>query len=138
MINPIDRLQALRGPLTPEISASRSATTGAAFGQVFANELRERGQVRFSAHAAQRLQDRNLQLTASDQARIAGAVDTAASKGSRETLLLTDRMALVVSVPNRTVITVVPTNDLKNTVFTNIDSAIVVPGDAQAPRAANG
>jgi len=45
-------------------------------------------------------------------------------------LLLMDRLALVVSVPNRTVITVVPREELQDAVFTNIDSAVLVQDPA--------
>jgi flagellar operon protein len=49
----------------------------------------------------------------------------AASKGARESLVLLDQTAFVVSVPNRTVITVVDKENLKQNVFTNIDSAVI-------------
>ena len=52
-------------------------------------------------------------------------VQLAASKGARESLVLMDQTAFVVSVPNRTVITVVDQPNLKQNVFTNIDSAII-------------
>ncbi len=82
--------------------------------------------LRFSAHAQQRLQDRNIHFSDADRARIAESADLAAAKGSREALLLMDRLALVVGVPNRTVITVMdaPTGD--PAVFTNIDSVVVM------------
>ncbi|MDQ1255900.1 MAG: hypothetical protein QG656_494 [Candidatus Hydrogenedentes bacterium] len=80
----------------------------------------------FSAHAAARMRQRGIALTPADEGRIGRAMDQAAAKGARESLLLMDQCALVVSVPNRTVITVVPPNEMDDTVFTHIDSAIVV------------
>ena len=41
---------------------------------------------------------------------------------------MVDNAALVVSVKNRTVITALGANEAANTVFTNIESAMVVPG----------
>ena len=82
--------------------------------------------VRFSAHAMQRLSDRNIELTAADHARIAESTDAASAKGSREALLLLDRLALIVGVPNRTVITVIEPDEGENTVFTHIDSVVIV------------
>jgi flagellar operon protein len=59
--------------------------------------------------------------------RLHAAVDKAAGKGSRETLVLMDnQLAFVVSVRNRTVITAMDGATVKDSVFTNIDSAIVV------------
>ena len=49
----------------------------------------------------------------------------AASKGSTDALVLMDDLAMVVSVTNRTVVTVVDKESLKQNVFTNIDSAVI-------------
>jgi flagellar operon protein len=54
-----------------------------------------------------------------------GAVQRAASKGARDALVLMDDLAMVVSVTNRTVVTVVDKDNLKQNVFTNIDSAVI-------------
>ena len=51
-------------------------------------------------------------------------MDRAAQKGARESLVLLDDVALVVSIKNRTVITAVDAANLKENVFTNIDSAV--------------
>jgi len=102
------------------------------FAEVLAGQVRNASNVKFSAHASQRLNDRHINLTQQDQAQIARAVDKAAAKGSRETLLLMDKMALVVSVPNRTVITAMSQHEMGDTVFTNIDSAVVVGKDPAA------
>ena len=53
-------------------------------------------------------------------------VDRAAAKGAKESLVLVDNAALVVSIKNRTVITAVDQAHLKENVFTNIDSAVIV------------
>ena len=55
-----------------------------------------------------------------------GGVDKAAAKGCKESLVLVDNAALVVSIKNRTVITAVDKESLTDNVFTNIDSAVVV------------
>lgn len=88
------------------------------------------GRTKFSAHAQRRLDSRELTLTGNDRLRLDRAVDELARKGSRESLVLMDRMALLVSVPNRTVITVVPQAEAGNNLFTNIDSAVVLPKDS--------
>ncbi|MBM3288627.1 MAG: hypothetical protein FJY92_00605 [Candidatus Hydrogenedentes bacterium] len=104
----------------------------AGFADVLSAQMRGAAGVRFSAHASQRLADRRIALTQSDEASLSRAVDKAAAKGARETLLLMDKLAFIVSVPNRTVITAMPQHELGDTVFTNIDSAVVVaPGAAE-------
>jgi len=52
-------------------------------------------------------------------------VEKARQKGGRETLILLGDVALVVSVVNRTVITAIDGESLKENVFTQIDSAVI-------------
>lgn len=81
--------------------------------------------VRFSAHAQSRLESRQIALKAGHLDRLQGAVNRAAGKGAKDALVLMDDLAMVVSIPNRTVITVVDKENLKQNVFTNIDSAVI-------------
>jgi flagellar operon protein len=52
-------------------------------------------------------------------------VDKLAAKGGREAIVMLDTLAVVVSVTNRTVITAVDQDGMKDQVFTNIDSAAI-------------
>lgn len=83
------------------------------------------GALRWSAHAVQRLSQRQIPVTPEMQQRLEGAVDKLAAKGGRESIVLVDRMAFVVSVTNRTVITAVDQAGMRDQVFTNIDSAVL-------------
>ena len=80
----------------------------------------------FSAHAPQRMQQRGIDLTPLELEKLQGAVDTAANKGSKSSLVLMDERAFVVSVPNRTVITALEGEGLKDQVVTQIDSAVIL------------
>ncbi|MBS1705654.1 MAG: flagellar biosynthesis protein [Armatimonadetes bacterium] len=82
--------------------------------------------LKVSGHAATRLSSRNIELSSQDWDRVVQGVERAASKGAKESLVLMDDVALVVSVKNRTVITAVDKAGMKENVFTNIDSAVVV------------
>jgi len=82
--------------------------------------------VRFSAHAQARLESRGIELTESDLSRIREALDRAEAKGAKESLVVMDDLALVVSVPHRTVITAIDGPSRRGNVFTNIDSAVIV------------
>ena len=81
----------------------------------------------------QRLRDRNITLSDGQLGAIRDAVDQAAARGGRESLLLMENLALVASVPNRTVITAMRTGEAPSGVFTNIDSAVVVAPVAPSP-----
>lgn len=101
-------------------SASPSLTGPSDFATLLDNQLK------VSGHAQTRLQSRNIQLTAEEWGRVAEGVNKAAAKGAKESLVMIDNVALVVSVKNRTVITAVDQGHLKDNVFTNIDSAVIV------------
>ena len=81
--------------------------------------------VEFSRHALQRLERRGIELSEATLARLTEGVDRAAGKGSRESVVFVDGTAFVVSIRNRTVITAVDPEHMREHVFTNIDSAVI-------------
>lgn len=85
----------------------------------------ERTGVRFSGHAIKRIDQRNLQIDGARLERLERAVDRAREKGSRDSLVLLDELALVVSVQNQTVVTAMDEDSRKEHVFTNIDSVVI-------------
>ena len=95
------------------------------FKEQLISSVDDKNGLKFSSHASQRLKSRDVELTPDKARRLLSAVDTAREKGSRESLVLLDELAFVVSVKNRTVITACDMNGLKDGVFTKIDSAIV-------------
>jgi flagellar operon protein len=112
--------------LKKPVAGSKVTAGSLSFNAVLeANINREQG-LKFSAHAQERLASRGIKLQAEDLARIQQGVAKAAEKGSRESLVIKDGLALVVSVTNRTVITAIDMASSKENVFTNIDTAVVV------------
>ncbi len=81
--------------------------------------------LQFSRHALARVQRRGIELDPATLGRLSEGVGRAAGKGSRDSLVLVDGTAFVVSVSNRTVITAVGSEHMKDNVFTNIDSAVI-------------
>lgn len=95
------------------------------FNEVLDNIVKNQ-EVKFSKHAIQRLESRNIKLDNNDLIRIKDALYKANQKGIKETLILMDNKAFVASVPNRTVITATLEEQLKDSVFSNIDGAVIV------------
>jgi flagellar operon protein len=79
----------------------------------------------FSKHALERVQRRGIELDAGTLGRLQDGVARAAGKGSRDSVVLVDGTAFVVAVGNRTVITAVGSQQMRDHVFTNIDSAVI-------------
>jgi len=71
------------------------------------------------------MESRGISFNTTDMNRIKNAVDQVGAKGGKDSLVLLDQTALVVSVKNNTVVTVMDKDTLKGNVFTNIDSAII-------------
>ncbi len=82
--------------------------------------------LKFSAHATQRLRERQIQFDPDTLSRMNDAITKADSKGVQDTLVLTDKAALIVSVPSRTVITAMDRGNLNGNIFTNIDGAVII------------
>lgn len=106
--------------------ASKAAETVRPFDAVLQTTVDRGGALKFSAHAKERLGLRNINLSADDVNRMTDAVNKAAAKGARQSLLVMDNQAFIVSVTNRTVITALDGGSMKENVFTNIDSAVIV------------
>jgi len=82
--------------------------------------------LKFSAHAMQRLQSRNITLTPQDVEKMNSMADKAAAKGAKQSLFMMGDVGMVVSIKNRVVITAVDQDSMKENVFTNIDSAAII------------
>lgn len=97
-------------------------------GPSFAEILQKTGDsqpLRFSRHALERMQRRGIDLGPATLARLHEGVARAAGKGSRDSLVLVDGTAFVVAVGNRTVVTAVGSEHMREHVFTNLDSAVI-------------
>jgi flagellar operon protein len=117
----------LTGPAAPTAPAApggaqRAETPG---GASFADALQQASGLQFSKHALARVERRGIELDAPTLQRLSAGVDRAAGKGARDSLVLVDGTAFVVSVRNHTVITAVDSEHMKDNVFTNIDSAVI-------------
>jgi len=86
----------------------------------------EKSGLKFSNHAVERMMHRGIRFAPEDLERLDQAVQKAESKGAKDTLVLLNDSALIVSVKNKTVVTVMDKAGLKENVFTNIDSTVVI------------
>ena len=126
-----DRITIIPQPITPprpqsptRIKQQGSTSTVGSFDQLLQNKI-EQGGVKFSKHATDRMQSRGINFSSNQMERLESAVSQVNVKGGKESLVMLDDTALVVSVKNDTVVTVVDREQLKNNVFTNIDSAVI-------------
>jgi len=81
--------------------------------------------VKFSKHANQRLESRNINLSKEQMTRLNEGVLKARDKSINESLVMMDNLAFIVNIKNNTVVTALESNEESN-VFTNIDGAVIV------------
>jgi flagellar operon protein len=105
--------------------ARNAEKSSASFNELLNNQLGT-SDIQFSKHAQARLHSRGIELTTEKINQLVQAIEKADSKGSKETLVLTDDSAFVVSVKNKTVITVFDKENLREGVVTSIDSAVIM------------
>lgn len=115
----IGRLQ----PTTSTPTTSGRPVESGAFAQVLQEELSAPAAVRFSRHAAERMQRRGIQITPAELAKLGRAVQIAEAKGAKDSLVVSGPLSYVVHVPSKTVVTALYG---EQQVFTNIDSAVVL------------
>lgn len=110
----------------PIIKQQTKSEQTSAFEEHLRKELQVPQRVKISSHAQQRLDQRSIGMSSEDWDHVSAAIDKVAAKGGKETLLLHRNYALVVNVTNRTVITALDPNAMKEHVFTQIDSAVML------------
>lgn len=108
---------------------SSKAPQGISFEEILhkqqAQEI-EPKELKFSKHASNRLNDRNIELTKEQLERLHDGTKKAGEKGIRESLVLVDQLAFIVNVKNNTVITAMDQTETDENIFTNIDGAVIM------------
>lgn len=108
------------GPGIPGTGRPVSTPPATGFGDMLqrANEG-----IQLSRHAQKRVDRRDLSLDQAQLGRLDSAISRAAEKGSRNSIVMLDDLAVVVDVRQRTVVTAM--HQEGGRVFTNIDSVVI-------------
>jgi len=100
--------------------------TGASFKAALDEQLSKNSPLQFSKHAQERVEQRGIELTEELLGNLNNAVSKARDKGARDVVVIDARQAFIVNVPNNVVITTVTDSEMRDSVFTNIDSAVII------------
>lgn len=98
--------------------------TQLSFREILNEKAAQSTDVRFSKHANQRLESRNITLSKEQMERLNHGVSRARDKSINESLVMMDDLAFIVNVRNNTVVTALEQDE--DSVFTNIDGAVIV------------
>lgn len=104
-----------------------------AFEQLLKNRLSEvqpeeqsQKKLQFSKHASQRIEQRGIVMDSQKLQSLEEAIGKARMKGAKDVVVIGRDEAYIVNVPNNTVITTVSGTEMKDNIFTNIDSAVIL------------
>lgn len=89
-------------------------------------QVSQGSELKFSKHASGRLAVRNIELDEVQKNRLADGMQKAGEKGIKDSLVIMDQLAFIVNVPSNTVITAMDQTESKDSIFTNIDGAVIV------------
>lgn len=125
----MDKINLHRIPSQPFVRQGQAPTITQSPNKAFLEHLNEAMQpaaLKISKHASDRLAERNIHISEVEWAHITDKVNEAKSKGIKESLVLMEQAALIVSAKNATVITAMDRMEAKDQLFTNIDGTIVL------------
>lgn len=104
----------------------KDSSTDISFADILKEKQNAVSELKFSKHAAMRLENRNISLSDEQSERLQAGVQKAGEKGIKESLVVVDSLAFIVNVPNKTVVTAIDQKESDNNIFTNIDGAVIV------------
>lgn len=82
--------------------------------------------INMSHHAETRIRSRDIPWSPALEKRVMEGIEALEAKGSKEALILADGVAFIANVRSKTIVTAMDRTQLKERVFTNIDSAVLV------------
>lgn len=96
------------------------------FADLLQKEAGKPQSIQFSKHAALRVQQRGIEMTDSLMQDLNKAVEKAQAKGAKDVVVIGKSGAFIVNVPNNIVVTTMSGAEMKDNIFTNIDSAVLI------------
>lgn len=106
--------------------AAAQAEQGVQFGEVLKQRIGSQQNVQFSKHAALRVQQRGIEMTDGLMNDLNQAIQKAREKGAKDVVVIGEKGAFIVNVPNNVVVTTMSGTEMKENIFTNIDSAVLI------------
>ncbi len=109
--------------------AEQTAIQGNSFQDILKQKtvsVESESELKFSKHAANRLAERNIELTQNQLERLSDGAKKADLKGIQDSLVIVDGLAFIVNVPSGTVITAMDQTQTQENIFTNIDGAVII------------
>ncbi|MCL1808167.1 MAG: flagellar biosynthesis protein [Clostridiales bacterium] len=124
--NAQNRISQVVGNTAATEALRRGTVPGTAFKTLLDEQLSKNSPLLFSKHARERVDQRGIELTDTLLKSLGDAVSMARDKGAKDVVVIDAKQAFIVNIPNNVVITTMTGSEMKENVFTNIDSAVII------------
>ena len=119
-------IKRLENQLISNSKGKHSVKRDKSFDQVLESIKKRELEIKFSKHAVERLNNRDMDLNMDEIYRLNNAFQMAESKGVKDALIIMDDKAFIASINNKVIVTTMNKEQLKDNVFTNIDGAVII------------
>ena len=115
-------IERISGQRQPQQAVQHRPAAAGGFEAALQQELSRQAAdgVAFSKHAISRAEERGIEITPS----LKGSMVRAQAKGATNILAMDTEKAFIINVPSAKVITAITQDEMKDSVFTNIDGAV--------------
>jgi len=126
MVQNVNNNQAISGIRGSELQKIQAGQRGVGFEQLLQEKLQQKEQLQFSKHAKERIDQRGIEMTSTLMNDLNNAVAKAKQKGAKDVVIIGPKEVFIVNVPNNIVVTTLSGAEMKNNIFTKIDSAVIL------------
>ncbi len=126
MVQNVNNNQAINGIRGSELQKVQAGQRGIGFEQMLQERLQETKEVQFSKHAKERIDQRGIEVTTALMNDLNNAVAKAKQKGAKDVVIIGPKEVFIVNIPNNIVVTTLSGAEMKNNIFTKIDSAVIL------------
>ena len=126
MVQNVNNNQAVSGIRGSELQKIQAGQRGVGFEQLLQETIQQKQAVQFSKHAKERIDQRGIEVTTTLMNDLNNAVAKAKQKGAKDVVIIGPKEVFIVNIPNNIVVTTLSGAEMKNNIFTKIDSAVIL------------
>ena len=126
MVQNVNNNQAVNGIRGSELQKIQAGQKGVGFEQLLQETIQQKQEVQFSKHAKERIDQRGIEVTTTLMNDLNNAVEKAKQKGAKDVVIIGPKEVFIVNIPNNIVVTTLSGAEMKNNIFTKIDSAVIL------------
>ena len=129
MVQNIKNNQVVNGIRSSELQKIQAGQRGVGFEQLLQERIQQTQQtqeLQFSKHAKERIDQRGIEMSSTLMNDYNNSVEKAKQKGAKDVVVIGPKEVFIVNVPNNIVVTTLSGAEMKNNIFTKIDSAVIL------------